>query len=103
MNIENLDIKFAIEFLKSIGYNWNGCINDKKEKPSTIYDFFCPQEIKIINEENKEEIKGLTLYDECTNLPYFAISNKHPVNIFVEEKNLTQEWVLFLTQNNIKW
>ena len=98
MSIENLDIKFAIEFLKNIGYIWDGCICGKDKKPTTIYTFFYPQEVKLINRKNEEEIKGLSLYDECTEKPYFAISNKHSVSCFVEEINLTKEWTLFLKE-----
>ena len=69
MDIENLDIKYAIEFLKTIGYKWNGYICDKRQKPTTISDFFCPQEIKLVSNENKEEIKVITFYDESTGKP----------------------------------
>ena len=65
MNIENLDIKYAIGFLEAIRYKWNGNICDKQQK-STISDFFCPQEIKLVNSQNKEEFKAITFYDEST-------------------------------------
>ena len=65
MNIENLDIKYAIGFLETIGYKWNCNICDKQPKP-TISDFFCPQEIELVNSPNKEEFKAITFYDELT-------------------------------------
>ena len=101
MDIENLDIKYAIEFLKIMGYEWDGCICDKQQKLTTIYLFDSPEVVRLINSENKEEIKGLMLYDESTgeNKPYFGMFNKHSEISFVEEINLTKEWIEFLNKN----
>jgi len=42
MYIENLDIKYAIEFLKTIGYTWDGNIlKDNPIRTNTIYEFHC--------------------------------------------------------------
>ena len=100
MDIENLDIKYAIKFLKTIGYEWDGYINEK-HKAATIYPFDSPQIVRLVNSENKQEIKGLMLYDESTgeNKPYFGIFNKHSEISFVEEINLTKEWIEFLNKN----
>ena len=36
MDIENLDVKYAIEFLNSVGYSWDGSVVGNNEKPKTI-------------------------------------------------------------------
>ena len=56
--MENLNIKHAIEFINSKGYNWDGKIVGKDTIPETIYDFDCPQIINLNSEE-----KGLILYN----------------------------------------
>ena len=101
MNIENLDINYAIEFLNSVGYSWDGSIVGNNEKPKTIYDFFYPQDILLINSENNEELVGLQLYDECTDLPYFSLYKKHEVNSYTEMLNFTEQWTTFLKNKQI--
>ena len=105
MDIENLNIKDAIEFLKTIGYKWNGYICDKRQKPTTISDFFCPQEIKLVSNENKEEIKAITFYDESTgeNKPDCTFYKKVSMSSYVVEKDLTNEWIKFLSKNGFKF
>lgn len=105
MDIENLDIKYAIEFLKTLGYKWDGHICDKQQKPTTIFDFFCPQEIKLVNCDNKEEIKAITFYDESTgeNKPCCEFYKKVSISSFVAEKDLTKEWVRFLSKNGFEF
>jgi len=96
--MENLDIKHAKEFLKSVGYTWNGKIGKNCFK--TICDFDYPQIIKLNNEE-----KGLILYNEQDNQPECIIYSfeKHGNSyLFAMEKNLTSEWADYL-KRNIKW
>lgn len=88
--MENLNIKFAIEFINSVGYNWNGEIVGKDVRPETIYDFDNPQIVKLNGEE-----KGLILYNELDDSPeciVYQIVN----GVFVTEKDLTREWTKFL-------
>ena len=101
MDIENLDINYAIEFLNTIGYKWDGTIQDKEEAPKTIYNFFCPQYIKINNNKNQEEYIGLQLYDECSGTPFFCIYKKHERNLYTEELNYSKEWTNFLKDKGI--
>lgn len=105
MNIEELDIKLAIQFLKTIGYEWDGTICEKDEKPTTICLFDCPQMVKLINAKNEEEIKGLMLYDVSTGdyLPYCAFYKKVSISSYVVEKDLTKEWVEFLSKNGFEF
>ena len=90
--MENLEIKYALDFLKSMGYKWNGEILNK-DKPSTIYNFDSPQIVKLNGEE-----KGLILYNELDESPeciIYQIVN----GVFVTEKDLTKEWADFLKGN----
>lgn len=102
MDIENLDIKYAIKFLETIDYKWNGYICDKQQKPTTVFDFFCPQEIKLVNSENKEELKFITFYDESSgeNKPSCEFYKKVSTCSCVSEKDLTKEWIEFLNKND---
>lgn len=90
--MENLNIKYAIDFINKMGYRWDGEILNN-EKPSTIYNFFCPQTVKL-----NGEVKGLILYDEQDDSPE-CIIYKIVKGIFIIEKNLTDEWVKYL--NNV--
>ena len=95
ISLENLEIKYAVDFLNSMGYNWDGKIVGKEIIPETIYDFDCPQIIKLDGEE-----KGLILYDELDESPeciIYQIVNE----VFVTEKDLTKEWIEFLKQIKI--
>ncbi len=105
MDIGNLDIKYAIDFLKTIGYMWNGYICDKQQKPTTIFNFFCPQEIKVVNNGNNEELKAITFYDESTgeNKPSCGFYKKVSMCSYVPEKDLTKEWVEFLSKNGFEF
>ena len=87
--MENLDIKYAIEFINKMGYSWNGKILNR-ENPTTIYNFYSPQKVEL-----NGEIKGLILYNEQDNSPECIIYNIID-NIFVSEKDLTKEWIDFL-------
>ena len=97
--MENLNIKYAIEFLKNMGYSWNGEIVGKDIIPETIYDFDCPQIVNLNGEE-----KGLILYNEQDSSPecliYWFEKNGDSHN-FVTEMDLTQEWIEFLNQKKL--
>lgn len=96
MDIEDLNIELAIEFLKTIGYTWDRKVSDRNI--DTIRGFFAPVEIKLINSENKEEIKAITFYDESTgeNEPYCAFYKKVGVISYIVEEDFTKEWTEFL-------
>ena len=90
--MENLDIKYAVEFVNKMGYKWDGKVG--KAKPKTIVDLGIPQIVKLNGEE-----KGLILYNEQDNSPECIIYwfEKHgECYNFVTEKNLTKEWTGFL-------
>ena len=90
--MENLNIKYAIEFINKMGYTWDGKVGD--DIPETIYDFDCPQIVKLNGEE-----KGLILYNEQDNQPECIIYwfEKHGgCYNFVTERNLTNEWKKYL-------
>lgn len=96
--MKEIDIKFAIEFLKQMGYSWDGKIG--KSKPETIADFDIPQVVMLNGEE-----KGLILLDEQSNDPtcilYWFEKHGGCYN-FVTEKNLTKEWIEYLEKHNSK-
>lgn len=97
--MENLNIKYAIEFINSMGYNWDGKIVGKDLIPEIIYDFYCPQIVKLNGEE-----KGLKFYDDQDNSPecyiYWFEKDGNFTN-FVMEKNLTKEWIDYLRLHNL--
>ena len=87
--MENLNIKYAIEFMNKMGYNWDGGIVNE-ENPTNIYKFFSPQKVEL-----NGEVNGLILYNELDNSPeciIYDIVN----NIFVTEVDSTKEWAEFL-------
>ncbi len=90
--MENLSLKFAIEFLNLMGYKWDGKVG--RSKPKTIINFDIPQIVKLNGKE-----KGLVLYNEQTNEPeciiYWFEKHGNCYN-FVTEKNLTKEWIEYL-------
>ncbi len=66
IDIESLDIKLAIDFLKTMGFKWNGEIIDIG-KQKNLYMFDTPQRVLLNNEEkyiNFYYINGNT--PECT-------------------------------------
>lgn len=96
LNIEDLDIKLAIEFLKSHGYSWDGKIVNEVNKHTTIAEFYCPK-LVIINGEKK----GLILYEDCYDTPDCIFYNPTEDGYFVIETSLTNEWTKFLESKNI--
>ncbi|MBR1987638.1 MAG: hypothetical protein IKA36_01230 [Clostridia bacterium] len=102
--MEDLSIKYAIDFMNKMGYSWDGRITDTRiisttnnDKPTTIEEFFQPIFIMLNNEE-----KAIIFYDECDDQPNCIIYN-YKDGIFVIEKDLTNDWIEFLKGNNIKF
>ncbi len=95
--MEKIDIKYAIDFLNKMGYSWNGEIIGKG-KPTTIEEFFYPVIVSLNGEE-----KGLIFYDECDNQPNCIIYKFKDHSLCVIEKDLTNEWIEHLKENNIKF
>ena len=95
--MENLDIKYAIDFINKMGYSWDGKLGDKI--PETIYSFDCPQIVKLNGKQ-----KGLILYNPVDNSPeciiYWFERHGGCCN-FVTEKNLTKEWIEYLKEQGI--
>lgn len=90
--MEDLDIKYAIDFINKMGYSWDGKVG--RTKPKTIVNFSIPQIIKLNGVK-----KGLILYDEQTDKPecriYWFEKHGNCYN-FVTEKDLTKEWIEYL-------
>lgn len=95
--MENLSIKYAIEFINEMGYKWDGKVGNNV--PENIYHFDCPQIVKLNGKK-----RGLILYNPVDDSPeciiYWFEKHGNCYN-FVTEKNLTSEWIDFLKENKI--
>lgn len=99
ISMENLNIKYAIDFINKMGYTWDGKIVVNDTILESISSFDIPQIVKLNGEE-----KGLILYNPVDDSPeciiYWFEKHGNCYN-FVTEKNLTNEWAEFLREKNI--
>ena len=111
IDIDEVDIKVAIEFLKTMGYEWDGTICEEGAKvPTTIYPFDYPRTVKLINSKNEEEFKGLILYTESTGegLPDCELYKNYRYKDYSEarlvpEMSFTKEWIEFLNKKGFEF
>lgn len=96
MYIEDLNIELAIEFLKALGYTWDGKVLDSDWYPTTINAFSSPIAVKLIDSNNLELICGITFYENINDTPECELYRRYEPTIFVGVKNVTKEWTEFL-------